>query len=148
MMVQFSVAGRPKTKGSWRAFMIGGKARLIPDNKRSKPWEKKVALRAREAMAGRRPIRGPVRIDAVYYFRRPVSHFKKSGDLSAAGRRNPLPAKKSTGDRDKLDRCIKDAMTGVVYRDDSQDVSGGSSKEFAVGRGGLECALITVMEVE
>lgn len=48
---------------------------------------------------------------------RPKGHFKKSGELSAAGKRMPKPANKKP-DLDNALKTIMDALNTRVYRDD------------------------------
>jgi len=184
-MVEFMVCGRPKPKGSWKAFDLNARrraswwsimkraqwsrsgisirsliadarkgefmrsqVRLAPDNERSKAWQQKVAECARDAMGEQKPYEGAVRIDIKYVFARPKGHWRGNGALSAKGLRSPHPITRTTGDRDKLDRCIKDAMSGIVYVDDSQDVCGGSRKEYAISQHDPEYAVVVVQEVD
>lgn len=113
-MIAFTVEGVPATKGSWRPITVNGRTRLIPQLKRSKPWQEMIAWKARVAMAGRLPFAGPVRVTAVFRLARP-----KSTKLAT-----PRP------DGDKLDRCLWDAMTGIVYGDDSQVTEWSGRKEW------------------
>lgn len=113
-MIAFTVEGTPATKGSWRPVIAGGRIRLVPQLKRSKPWQELIAWKARVAMAGRSPFAGPVRVHAVFRLARP-----KTTKLAA-----PRP------DGDKLDRALWDAMTGIVYGDDSQVTEWSGRKEW------------------
>lgn len=61
---------------------------------------------------------GPIAIQAAFYLPR----------VSSLPRTITAPIKKP--DLDKLVRCLCDALTGVVYRDDSQVVEISVSKRF------------------
>jgi Holliday junction resolvase RusA-like endonuclease len=52
-----------------------------------------------------------------FHVPRPVAHYKKDGELSAEGLRNPFPTKKP--DLTKLLRSTEDALTEVVWSDDA-----------------------------
>lgn len=85
-------------------------------------------LRAR--LAGWELSDGPHEIDVLAVFRRPPSHFLKSGELRAGcptfpGHRN--------GDWDNLAKGVADAITssGSVWRNDSQVVDGRGRKRYA-----------------
>jgi Holliday junction resolvase RusA-like endonuclease len=73
-----------------------------------------------------------VSIAATFYVARPAYHF---GTGRNAGRLKPsapaFPVKRSGGDLDKLARALLDALTGIVYRDDSQVVELDLRKRFA-----------------
>ena len=125
-MIAFVVAGIPATKGSARAVndRRTGKARLIPSgsdvNKRAQAsWSSVVATAARQAMAGRPPIAGPVEVRCVFWL--PKARTSKLAT--------------PRGDLDKLLRATWDAMTGIVFVDDVQVADAGKScKWFASGK--------------
>lgn len=119
MVIQFTVFGRPAQMGSKKAFVRGGRAIITDDNsEKRKNWANAVTARAGEMMQGKSLITSPVTIKAAFYFRRPASHYgtgKNSASLKAAA-----PAiHAQTPDLDKLIRCLGDALTGIVYRDDA-----------------------------
>jgi Holliday junction resolvase RusA-like endonuclease len=109
----FAVEGKAETQGSTRAFMPKG-ARfpiITSTNPKLKAWRSRVAMAALEAMreSGFGFIgEGPIRLDAAFYFTPPKS------------KRNVGKYKDTRGDWDKYSRALSDAMTGTVYRDDSQ----------------------------
>lgn len=124
--IAFDVRGLPVAQGTARAFVAGGKARIATDSNRpSSPigaWRVAIADEARDAITGRPPIAGPVRVELVFRLPRPRSHF-----LPANGSR-PVPVLRiaapvfvtSKPDADKLARAALDALTGVVFGDDAQ----------------------------
>ena len=64
----------------------------------------------------------------TFYRRRPRGHIGKRG-LTKKGRDNPWPATKP--DTTKLLRGTEDALSGIVFRDDSLVVSHWTAKEWA-----------------
>ena len=112
MNIEFFAPGEPKSQGSKNQF--GGEScKQLP------AWRSLVSLMAKQAMKGENPTDLPVTVSASFCFSRPKSHYrtgKKSGIL-----RDDAPYKKAgKPDLDKLQRAIFDAMTGIVYKDDSQ----------------------------
>lgn len=133
-MITFTVPGIPAPQGSMRAFMRKG-ARfpvVTSDNRNLKPWRQSVAF----AAALETPVngglwQGPVSIGVVFYLPRPKSLPK----------RVEYPTKKP--DCDKLVRGILDALTGILWRDDSQVVEMAARKLY----GDPPRAEITVQEL-
>jgi Holliday junction resolvase RusA-like endonuclease len=110
--LRFDVPGIPAPQGSKNAW---GQE----DNPRTKPWRAAVAARASEAMAGQPLLTGALQLDVVFEFPRPKSHYGTGGN---SGRLKASAPRFHTArpDADKLTRAIGDALTGIVYRDDSQ----------------------------
>jgi Holliday junction resolvase RusA-like endonuclease len=111
-IVEFTVLGIPQPQGSMKAFMPKkGKFPIVTsDNTKMKPWRQEIswaALRARgnDTPAGRNVA---IRLEASFFFARPKS--SKAND------------KTTKPDLSKLVRCLEDAMTGIIYEDDSQIV--------------------------
>lgn len=123
MPLTFTVVGIPQAQGSARAFMPkGGRFPVVTSsNPKLRGWRHLVADAAGRAVAdaGVAVMDGPVRVVAEFYLPRPKSLGKK-----------PAPHVKSP-DLDKLQRSVGDAMSGVVFRDDSQIVGWKVSKFYA-----------------
>jgi crossover junction endodeoxyribonuclease RusA len=120
----FSAYGIPIPKGSMRTFIPKGWKRAIitNDNARTKPWQDCIVTAAREELAGRPPMEGPVAVAVRFFLPRPKS----------APRRVTEHLKKP--DLDKLLRCVKDGLTRAgVYHDDAQVVLTVARKDFAGG---------------
>lgn len=80
-----------------------------------KPWREAIVYAAREAMAGRPALVGPVVLDMVFTLKKPVSAPKK---------RRVWPSTKP--DLSKLARSTEDALTTAgVYEDDARIVEYG-----------------------
>lgn len=72
------------------------------------------------------PLDGPIRIDCIFVFPRPKSMIWK---------RRPMPRIPHTSkpDTDNVVKAVKDALTGIVWRDDSQVYQEFSTKWIASG---------------
>jgi Holliday junction resolvase RusA-like endonuclease len=116
--IHFTVLGRAKTAGSKRAFVNPktGKAIVTDDSgKAGKEWRADVKSCAREAWDG--PLlEGPLTVVLTVFRARPKSHFRANGDL-----KDSAPATPTTRpDLTKYARAAEDALTGILWRDDSQ----------------------------
>ncbi len=119
--LRFFVPGIPVPKGSTKAFVVKGKAVVTADNgDRQKPWASSISYTAANHMGLHALITGAVQISLVFLMPRPKNHY---GTGKNAGKLKPSFAIKrhiTVPDLDKLIRCVKDALTHVVWRDDSQ----------------------------
>lgn len=119
--ITFTVLGKAQPQGSVRAFMVGGKPRLTSDNEKMKPWRQQVgwaALEARGEFFAHRNT--PVR--AIYSFYLAPPQKLPKGRTRATAK----------PDVDKLIRAISDALTGVVWEDDSQLVEVTAKKQYGL----------------
>lgn len=117
--VRFTVRGVPVAQGSPKAFIAGGKARVVSGASRSTTplgaWRLSIASEARQAMTDLPSFDGPVTVAARFVMSRPPSHFRTDGkSLVRTASRYPRL------DVDKLARSLLDALTGVCFDDDSQ----------------------------
>lgn len=105
-----------------------------------KTWRAMVAIAAKVAFHREslmtHPVfpTGGVVLATLFRLQRPQGYTNSRGNaLSADGTRNPDPWHKP--DVDKLDRAIRDALTGVAYTDDAQVVMAPSAKVWsAIGK--------------
>lgn len=130
--IQFTVIGHPEPAGSKRAFPFkrrdGKLGVAVSDaNPRAKHWKQAVACIAADEMArlqlpvDKPLLEGALRIHTAFYTMRPTSHYgtgKNAGVLKSSAPMFPT----TRPDYGKLARGLDDAMTGVVYQDDSQIV--------------------------
>lgn len=93
-MVEFFVSGTPIPKQSYRAVKGGGY--LYP---RVVAWEQQVSVFARQAMAGRPPMKGDLAMTVLFVL---PDHRRR--------------------DLDNLNKGIFDSLNGIVFEDDSQVV--------------------------
>jgi Holliday junction resolvase RusA-like endonuclease len=120
MMVSFFVAGIPVPKGSAKAFMRKGMKFpvVVQDNaEKQKPWASSIGYAAQQA--GAILLNGPVEIKIVFFMPYRKSHFG-TGKNADKLKVNSTQYHTSKPDLDKLIRCVKDALTGIAWRDDSQ----------------------------
>jgi len=149
--VSVFVPGRPRPKGSWKPIKTKGKTRLVPDNKRSKPWEDLVRVHARVASPSKPWAKDiPVALELDFVFARPKKHFRiRGGKIDRTLLKPKVPAYpigfKNWPDIDKLERTVLDALSGVVYVDDTQVVRVRKGKTFDCEREGL---LITAIPLD
>jgi crossover junction endodeoxyribonuclease RusA len=103
-------------------------------SKRLRPWRASVAHMAGIAMLDKGdPFEGPVELQLYFAFTRPKKHFRANGQL-----RDDAPryvTSKGVGDIDKLVRAVADALTGIVYLDDSQIAVLSASKTYGTRAG-------------
>lgn len=132
MNISFFCPGECKTKGSFRALVSKstGRAFLIPTSK-DKAWQQRVSLFAAQAMAGHPPATDcAVNLHATFFLERPKAHYRTGSHADELRDDAPKrPFRKP--DRDKLERSVCDALTGIVYGDDAQIVGGQVEKRYA-----------------
>lgn len=120
-MHSFFVAGIPVPKGSAKAFMRKGMKLpvVVQDNAdKQKPWASAIGYAAQQAGV-EMIVGGPVAIGVTFYMPRTKGHFgagKNAGTVKASAPKYHV----SKPDLDKLLRCVKDALTGIAWTDDSQ----------------------------
>ncbi len=136
-MLTFTVIGQPITQGSKLGFVVAGRV-VVKDmsNKKTKTqpagrldrWRKHVAKKAKKAFGNQVLWDGPIRLDLEFVLPRPESHYTKVGKrLTKSAPMDHV----TKPDRGKLARAVEDALSGVVYVDDSQITCGASTKRYA-----------------
>lgn len=125
MTVAFTVPGPVRGKGRPRATARGGFARMYTDAK-TRSYESDVKLFASQAMVGRALIEGPVLVRMTARFEVPKSASKKKREAMLSGAIRPT----KKPDTDNIAK-IKDALNGVVWRDDAQVVTETITKIFS-----------------
>lgn len=119
---EFTVLGIPQSGGSKRPVRRGGKASgklmLIDMNEEKvKPWRNAAKMIAAELMRGRDPYEGPLMLAVEFHMPRPKGHF------GVHGVRRSAPSYPTVRpDSTKLLRPLEDALTGILWNDDSQIV--------------------------
>ncbi|NBQ37506.1 MAG: RusA family crossover junction endodeoxyribonuclease [Synechococcus sp.] len=125
----FRVYGTPAPQGSKSAFVRGGRAVLVEQSKKVKPW--RAAVRDAAVQAGLTPTVEPVAARITFVMPRPKAHFG-----SKAGQPYLKPSAPvfvtTTPDLDKLIRSTLDGLTeSGVIGDDRQVVVLHSQKRYA-----------------
>ena len=137
--IAFTVPGRPIPKGSTRSFNHFRTGSIITRQQNADalyPWEKRVAHEARAALAPLAipwALNGAYLCDVDFFFSRPKSHYRRSGSLKPGAPRWHT----TRPDEDKITRAIRDALTSILWTDDSQ-VVGGTGHKWYVEAGGSE----------
>jgi len=101
--------------------MVRTRYGVRPDNPNTRPWRQAVAAEAMVAMSKANiPITlQPVELQLEFCFPRPKHHWR-TGRYANLLKDSAPYYHTSKPDLDKLARAVADALTGVVYRDDSQ----------------------------
>ncbi len=123
-MIQFTVIGVPQPAGSKRAFPFHKKngklgVAVSDSNPKARDWKGAVASEARLHVGDGLPLlEGPLSVAMDFFLPRPKGHFKKNGELTGSAPPHPV----TRPDTQKLARGTTDALTGILWRDDSQIV--------------------------
>jgi hypothetical protein len=125
---RFIVYGQAKPGGSKKAFVHPHTGRpVVVEDSKNKPWRQEVAgaaLEALQALDSWHETAGPLFADealaVVFTFvrPRPLGHYGASGAVRSSAPAHPV----TRPDVLKLARAAEDALTGIVWRDDSQIV--------------------------
>lgn len=139
---EFTVLGEPIPMGSSRAFTYRSKhdgqvhAAVTSDNPRMKDWRSDIRRAAQLVIPpGYMPTKEPVALSLLFVVPKPASKPQKAVF--------PL----TRPDLDKLARAFSDALTRVVWADDSQLVGLRDVwKVYAIDRGPGVTARISIVE--
>ncbi len=121
-MIQFTVIGVPQPAGSKRAFPFHKKngklgVAVSDSNPKARDWKSAVASEARLHVGEGGPLLdGPLDVLMIFFLPRPKGHFKKNGQERPSAPMWPT----TRPDTQKLARGTTDALTGILWRDDSQ----------------------------
>lgn len=108
------VTGRPVP---WARSGGNGKVRFTPAHVRA--WQNDARIMARQEMAGRDPLEGPLRLSVIAVFEVPTSWPEWKRELAYDNRLGHT----SKPDADNLVKNAKDAFNRIVYRDDAQVIT-------------------------
>lgn len=113
--IQLFIPGNPVPQGRPRAYVRGKHASVYEDAK-SKDWKHVIAVHARAWLLGNdikegdwKLIDTAIKLEITFKLLRPKS-------VSAKKRPEPI----TRPDLDNLVKAVKDALSGVLWRDDSQ----------------------------
>ncbi|MCP3885140.1 MAG: RusA family crossover junction endodeoxyribonuclease [Propionibacteriaceae bacterium] len=102
---------------------------------RLKAWRRDIGIIARQAMTGE-PWTGAVEISLRFIHLRPKSHFGTGRNADLMKSSAPV-FKISKPDGVKMQRAVEDALTGIVYKDDSQIIDWRGGKRYGREEGVL-----------
>lgn len=148
--LSFFVEGTPAPGGSKSVFPMWRKdgslvtkpisgGRVMPilrvtdaGGKGNEKWKEIVAWRGKEFMNGAPPFLCPLKVEFVFFLKRPQTHFR-TGKYAHLLRDDAPEFHKQIPDALKLARSTEDALTGIVWHDDSQTVRVCSEKRWCNG---------------
>jgi len=138
-LIHFNIEGiKPVPQGSKRHV---GRGIMVEQSTNLKPWREAVrqeALKTNASMA-----LGPVFLKLAFRFARPKSHFNAKGQLKPSAPKHFI----TKPDIDKVERSTLDALTGVLFKDDSQVCRVVKIKSYCM-EGELEGCEIIVQNVD
>lgn len=125
-MIQFSIPFAAVAKARARTTWTNqGPRHYTPDATRD--WEKLVAVYAKQAMAGRAPLHGPVSLSVAFFMPVPPSWPLWKRQMALAG----LIAHTTKPDWDNLEKGLADGCKGIAWVDDCQVVQSMTWKGYA-----------------
>jgi Holliday junction resolvase RusA-like endonuclease len=145
--IAFTVLGKPSPSGSKKAFQHSKTGRIVVvDTAKGKAkWQTLCKLAAIEAVkeSGWECASGPITLFVEFTFARPKSHYRTGKNSTIFKESAPLWHIQKP-DRTKLLRCLEDSFKGVLWKDDSQVMSGETRKYW----GEVDAAHVMVSTVE
>jgi len=123
--IAFYVKGAPIPQGSLTAHATKRKDGTLfaavhyPSGSKLHAWRREISKAAR-AEWGDHMTYHPVRLQLIYWMKRPLSHYRTVEMLLRPGYERL--SHETTPDLDKLVRATMDALTDVIYEDDKQVV--------------------------
>ena len=138
MKIEFFVPGHPKTQGSLRSFALKSGGRytgkvVTPQCDKVISWRGVVstyALQARQQQ-GWVLTAEPVMVTLDFHLLRPKAHYRTGNNSHLLKDSVPAaPISIRSGDGDKLTRAVWDALTGVLWADDSQVAMWAGAKHY------------------
>lgn len=160
--LSFFVPGHPAPGGSKTFFPVwtnNGKTlaivmrngrpwpviRVVDDaGKGNKEWKKIVSSYAMLFMKGASPFTDPVKCEMIFYLRRPQSHYR-TGKFAHMLRDDAPEFHTTKPDALKFARSTEDAMTDIVWNDDSGNVRICSEKKYMKPEDREGCAIRLVI---
>ena len=134
--IEILVLGIPKTAGSKRGFAVKkggqytGRVVIMDDSGQAgTDWRGDVKAAALRVVGGAPLLTGAIRLDVSFHLPRPAGHFGTGRNAGRLKKTAPQHHTKKP-DRTKLLRSVEDALTKIVWADDSQVVAGECVKEY------------------
>lgn len=129
MVIKFFVPGIPRPAGSKRGIPIylgksgakqftGHVAMMDASGEKGKDWRSDIKVFAKQEFKCE-PIRCPVIVEFEFVFARPKSHYGTGKNANIIKENAPY-CHISRPDVLKLSRAVEDALTGIIWHDDSQ----------------------------
>lgn len=128
-ITSFYIKGHPMPAGSKKyvGHTKNNKAIIIDQSgKKGADWRKACQLTAKTFCYTGEPIEGPIIVNMRFYLLRPKNHYNSKGELKKSAPKYHL----TKPDKTKLCRAVEDAITGIIWKDDSMIFDGYVSKEY------------------
>lgn len=154
----FFIVGKPAPGGSKTAFALrrkGGGLVLRPGGapvinitdaggEANKKWKAAVTIQGRGFMKGARPFNEALKVEFIFFLKRPGTHYR-TGKFSHMLRDDAPPWHVTKPDALKYARSTEDALTGVLWQDDSANVRICSEKRYMAPGDKEGCAVRFVL---
>ena len=121
MTITLQIYGDPVAKGRARVFRDKARNTRAVTPEKTRKWEDSIKLQAIEQMRGKQMIEGAIGLTLHFYRSRPKSLAKKRWHTAMPTTRPDL---------DNYIKAVKDALNGIVWRDDSQIITLIASKYY------------------
>lgn len=141
-VLRFVVHGKAAPAGSKKSVPKKGSPGqwiVIDDSAKSRPWKNQVGERAAELWDGQPLLDCPLSVEFTFYRVRGVTQYR-SGRYAHLLKDSAPAYPTAAPDVLKTARAVEDALTGVVYRDDSRIVEELLRKRW----GDRECVEVVV----
>ena len=132
--IRFRVRGIPRPAGSKRPFRNPTTGKIVLVDASGEPgrnWRQSCQAAALLATGDGPLLEGPLHLVLTFYLTRPKGHFRTgsahAGEVKPTARLYPTTRPDTT----KLVRAVEDALTGIIWRDDSQVVAQTATKVYS-----------------
>lgn len=107
-------------------------------------WKKAVAIQARSFMQGTAPVECAVKVEFIFFLRRPKAHFR-TGKFAEILRDDAPVFHTQAPDALKYARSTEDALSSIVWKDDSQNIRLCTEKRWCGPEDKEGCAIRLVL---
>lgn len=134
MRLEFFIPGMARSAGSKSAFKNANTGKIIVThaNPKTKEWMNSVKWFAMKETNRMVPVTEAVRLSLAFVKPRPKNHYGSGRNEGVLKSSAPQHAT-TVPDLTKLTRAVEDALTGIVWRDDSQVVQQVTEKRYCRG---------------
>jgi len=131
MTIQFFVPGQARPAGSKSAFKHPrtGKIIVTHQNPATKQWMDSVKWHAMKHVGRMCLLTDAICLKLTFLRQRPKGHYGSGRNEGKMKSSAPLHNTK-VPDLTKLTRCVEDALTGIIWKDDSQVIAQRTNKRY------------------
>ena len=124
-MITLHITGTARPGGSKTGYYNGKRVIIVDACKSVGKWKKTVAKQAKAQYNGE-VLDCPMSVEVRFMLPRPKGHYTKKGVLKKSARLYPIVVPDLT----KLWRSTEDALTGIIWKDDSRIIDSKLSKRY------------------